>query len=167
MSNYLVTVRSEDLKRVVLNSGDIVSLSLLNPSSLGTQVIYIDGLVSDGRLTELSGEITFKIGTSSATLDFPMNLTPIDGETITLDAAQMNLEVIRNLSGELVQFVAFTGSVAVTRILNGSSEELSIADAPSTLSASVYTYVSDWSELTVSALMDKTIDEMVYKEVGG
>lgn len=167
MSEYLVTVRSQDLQHVVLNDGDTVFFNWRDPSTLGAQTIYVEGLVSDGRMMELSGEVSFLVGTQSAGLDFPMNLIPAADEMITMDLAQIDLDVVRNLSGTIDTSISLTGSVTVSRVFDGSQEQMTIADAPSTLSASVFTVVSDWSESPISALSEKTIDEMVYKEVGG
>lgn len=167
MSGYLVTVRSSDVRRIVLNDGDTVLLHLRDADSLGTQTIYVEGLVSDGKRLELNGELSLLVGSNTAALDFPTNLKPSGTETVLIDVSQIKLDIVRNLSGEISNTVSFSGSIAVSRVFGGSREQMVIADAPSTLSASVFTMVSDWSEELISDLSEKTIDEMVYKEVGG
>lgn len=167
MSQYLVTLRSQDLQRITLNRGDTVVMSLQDPSVLGAYTLCIEGLVSVAQQTRLNGELSLMIDTQQATLHSLMTLTPTGVNTFMMDTAQINLSITRNLTGSTAYTVSCTGSAAVSRFLSGSTEQIELATTPAILSTSVFALVSDWSEVLIGDISEKIIDNLVYKEVGG
>lgn len=164
MSGYKLTLRSEDTHRIVLQDGDTVRITL-GDDGKDVYGLYIEGLVSDGKTLYLNGETELWVRTESAALDFPTNLKPAGSNVVTLKTTSITMEVVRRLSGKVAQSVSFTGDVTVARVFSGADWSIGVGSSPCVLSASVFTYVSDWSEQTISALADRTIDNMVYKEV--
>lgn len=132
----------------------------------GSWPIVVDGLVSDGRILNIDGELMLLVSISDAALDVCLNLNPSSDEVISAANAPVSIEVSRSLTGEITQQVAFHGDVAVTRILDGAEETITMQVSSSVLSASEYAVVGDWTETILSDMEDMTIDALVYKEVG-
>ena len=170
-------VHTSDGSEAPIVMRDPVAYDVLSPSDgsstvhtgdpYGDDPIRMDfsGLVSDGQLVDLSGGLTVYVGTEKAELNFPVNLKPNGEDIISIHQATMEMFVERNLSGEHRIGVGFNGDITVSRVLDGSVNTIQVAAGAAALSTAVLTVISDWSEWKLSDWTDKTLDELIYKEV--
>lgn len=170
-------VRTLEGSEATIVMRDPVAYDVLSPSDGSSTVrtgdpyghdsirMEFTGLVSDGQLVDLSGGLTVYVGTEKAELNFPVNLKPNGEDIISIHQATMEMFVERNLSGEHSIGVGFNGDITVSRVLDGSANTIQVAAGAAVLSTAVLTVISDWSEWKLSDWTDKTLDELIYKEV--
>ena len=166
MNSYLVTIQSDALRHIILSPGSKVRLSISDPQSQKAAKIHLSAIVSDHESMALSGTLRlFSIGTSGADVDTFANLYPDCHGTLQLSTVAVDMEVIRNLSGELRNTISFTGFMTVRKNFDGATNRFHFTTSGAVLSTSVFTVISDWSEKTLGEVSKLTLDEMIYKEV--
>lgn len=132
----------------------------------GPYLMQISGLVSDGQMVDIAGGFSLLVKTDRAELNYPVNLKPASGDTINITQAQVDMDVVRNLSGTIPIHVGFSAAVTVSRVFAGSDNQVNVSTDSADLSASVLALISDWTEFKLSEIADMTLDQLVYKEVG-
>lgn len=171
-TRYWIAVPSDGVYQVCYENG---STSCVAVSGDGRhQVLYdngqdpylvrLGGLTSGGRMLNLSGGVVLKALTSPAHLEAITCLHGADS-VVSLATGQSRLDVVRQLAAEIAAAVDFSGKITVERVLGGSESTLVLGSHPSTLSASVYAVLADWTDESLSALGPMTLDELIYKEV--
>ena len=149
-----------------VQAGNNTVSTIYNTAHDGPYLLQISGLVSDGQMVDIAGGLALKVTTDKAELNYPVNLKPAAGDTISIAQAQVNLDVVRNLSGTIPIHVGFNAAVTVSRVFAGSYNQINVSTDSADLSASVLALISDWSEFKLSDIADMTLDQLVYKEVG-
>lgn len=132
----------------------------------GPYLMQISGLVSDGQMVDIAGGFALKVTTDKAELNYPVNLKPVAGDTISISQAQVDMDVVRNLSGAIPIHVGFSAAITVSRMFAGSDNQINVLTDSADLSASVLALISDWTEFKLSEISDMTLDQLAYKEVG-
>lgn len=150
---------------VILFDGCRLDLNVQDPACSGKYEMPLKGLVSDGQLIDFAGALAVAASTGTAELNFPVNLKTGAATKISAATTEIDLRVLRQLSGRQVLRLSLSGPITVYRALDGG-EAVVVADTSAAqISAAVLTVLSDWTEQTLTQMSEKTLDELIYKEV--
>ena len=162
---YSTVILPQDGTYGVQAGNDTVS-TIYDTAHDGPYLMQISGLVSDGQMVDVSGGFSLLVKTDRAELNYPVNLKPVAGDTISIAQVQVDMDVVRNLSGAIPIHVGFSAAITVSRVFAGSDNQINVLTDSADLSASVLALLSDWTEFKLSEISDMTLDQLVYKEVG-
>lgn len=150
---------------VILSDGCRLDLNVQDPAYSGKYEMPLKGLVSDGQLIDFAGALAVAASTGSAELNFPVNLKTGAAAKIGAATAEVDLRVLRQLSGRQVLRLSLSGPITVYRALGGGEVAVSAGTSTAPISAAVLTVLSDWTEQTLTQMSEKTLDELIYREV--
>lgn len=149
---------------LVLFEGDRIDLVARDTDS-GAYEIRLSGLVSDQQIISLSGVFELEVTTEFAKLNLPVNLKTNSDPVLALESATIDLTLVRNLHGHEHLEVFSTGSVTVSKALNGGEATVSVSTSAAKISAEVFTVLTDWINAPFSDIADLTLGKLIYKEV--
>lgn len=150
--------------KLVLHEGDRIDLVACGTGSHAYE-IRLSGLVSDRQIVDLSGIFELEVTTKSAELNFPVNLKTNSDPVLELKSAAIDLAIVRNLTGYERLDVFSAGSVTVSKTLGGGESTVAAGTSVAKISAAVFTVIADWTDHTLAEMVEKTLDELAYKEV--
>lgn len=150
---------------VILADGCRLDLNVQDPAYSRKYEMPLKGLVSDGQLIDFAGALAVSVSTGSAELNFPVNLKTGAATKISAATAEIDLRVLRQLSGRQVLRLSLSGPITVCRALDGGEAAVAADTSTAQISAAVLTVLSDWTEQTLTQMSEKTLDELIYREV--
>lgn len=150
---------------LILSDGEHLSIRVRDAGHSSLYDIPLGGLVSDGQLIDFTGTLALAAATTAAELNFPVNLKTGGGVKISTATDAVDLRVLRELFGKERLRVSLTGSVFVSKALDGEESVISVGTESTPISAAVLAVLSDWTEHTIAQMTEQTLDELIYKEV--
>lgn len=173
-TQYWIAVPSDGVYHVMYHSGGQKDCKVALESDTYYQLscgqetdpylVQIDGLVSGGRMLNLSGGAALTVLTDPAQLE---SVTCLHGteSVVSMKTDKGGLDVVRQLAAKIATQIGFRGEISVERVLDGGVAQIGIGTYPCLLSASVYAYLSDWTDSSLKDLSALSLDELIYKEV--
>lgn len=160
-----IVLPSGTKQSLVLHAGDYVRLAAQDPAGSDMYAVRLAGLVSDGQIIDLSGDFAFEVQTNVSQMDVFSNLEVTHGQALELSTANIVMYVMRYLGGNEILEVSATGSLSVSKALDGGDASIAIGTNSAKISAEVFTVLSDWIDRPTAEIADLTLDKLIYKEV--